>query len=251
MKFKKNRWIEGVCLSVLLVWAGPVQADERGRELMEKNDALPEAKDSRSQSVMVIYREGQKPETKEFQGVSRKFGEETRTRSTFTKPSKIEFLSWSQKGGDSIQWIKLSSGDVRKIAAGDKDKPFVGSHFYYEDLSSRHIDDYDYKYLGEAKVGDTPCYKIEMRKINGAKVYEKAVVYLRKSDYFIIQAELYEPSGHTKTMRVEIVEKIDGILTPKKITMERTDGKGKTVIYTRSIRYNQGVSASLFSPEAL
>lgn len=233
------------------LYSGAAYGDEKGRAIMEKNDALPEADDSRSQSVMVIYREGQKPEMKEFESVSKKFGDETRTRSTFTKPSKIQFLNWSQKGEDSQQWIRLSSGSVRKIASGDRDAPFVGSHFYYEDVGSRHIDDYEYKYLGEEKIGETACYKIEMVKVSGSKVYEKAILYLRKADYVVIQADLYEPQGHTKTMRAEKIEKINGIYTPKKVTMDRTDGKGKTIIYVKAIEYNGGVSSSLFSPDSL
>ena len=225
-------------------------ADQKGREIMKKNDALKEPQTRKGVSVMVVFK-GSKKELKEFEMVSKKYGKKTRSRSTFLKPTRIEFLSWSEPGEDSLQWIKLSGGTVRKIASSDKGGSFVGSHFYYVDMQDRDIDDYDYKYLGEESVNGTPCFKIESVKKKGTKVYVKTIVYIRKSDYFMIKAEFFENNGHTKTLETDKIETIDGIITARKITMSRTDGKGKTIIYIKKVEYDKPVSDQFLKKESL
>jgi len=246
-----NRRISIVLL--LLTGAGsvfPLAADKKGREIMEKNDALKDPASRKSYSVMMIVN-GNEKEIKEFEMVGKRYGEKTRSRSTFIKPTRLEFLTWSEPGEDSSQWIKLSGGTIRKIASSDKNGSFVGSHFYYEDIADQDIDDYEYTYLGEASLDGVACYKVESKKIKGTKVYEKAVLYLRKSDYFVIKIEFYEKKGHTKTLTMERIEVIDGVITPRKMTMERTDGKGKTIIYLKEVEYNVPVSDNLLTPDAL
>ncbi|MDH5721391.1 MAG: outer membrane lipoprotein-sorting protein [Spirochaetia bacterium] len=225
-------------------------ADEKGREIMGKSDALKEPETRKGISVMVVIK-GDKRELKEFEMVSKKYGKKTRSRSTFLKPTRIEFLSFSEPGQDSHQWIKLSGGTVRKIASSDKGGSFVGSHFYYEDMQDRDIDDYEYKYLGEEDVNGEPCYKVESVKKKGTKVYVKTVVYIRKSDYFMIKAEFFENKGHTKTLEADKIEVIDGIITARKITMSRTDGKGKTIIYIKKVEYDKPVSDQFLKKESL
>ncbi|MDH5717132.1 MAG: outer membrane lipoprotein-sorting protein [Spirochaetia bacterium] len=237
-------------LAVFLILPALAFADEKGRQIMEKNDALKEPDTRKGVSVMVVMK-GDSKELKEFEMVSKKYGKKTRSRSTFLKPTRIEFLSWSEPGEDSLQWIKLSGGTVRKIASSDKGGSFVGSHFYYEDMQDRDIDDFNYKYLGDEKVNGEDCFKVESVKKKGTKVYVKTIVYIRKSDYFMIKADFYENKGHTKILEVDKIETIDGILTARKITMSRTDGKGKSIIYIKEVDYNKSVSDEFLKKESL
>jgi len=245
-----TKLITALVITLNLPFFFSLHADEKGREIMEKNDLLKKSQTRLSKSAMVVIN-GDNKEVKEFEMISKRYGKDTRSHSTFIKPTRIEFLSWSSPGSDSQQWIKLSGGTVRKIASSDKSGSFVGSHFYYEDLNERDIDDYEYTSKGEEKVEGVDCYKVEAVKKSGTRVYEKSVVYLRKSDFFIIKIDLYEKQGLTKIMRAEKIETIDGIITPRKISMERVDGKGKTIIYLQSVEYNKSLSDQLFKKESL
>lgn len=216
------------------------------RQIMEKNDNLPSANTSVGTSAMVILKGSQKT-IKEFSMIAKKFGKADRSRITFVKPTSIELLSHSAPGKESEQWLKLSGGKVRKISSSEKSGAFVNSHFYYEDLSSRELDDYNYTSLPDAKVGGDDCYVVESVKKGKSPVYSKAVMFVRKSDFFIVQGHLYEKNKHTKTIRNEKIQKISGILTPHKVVMERTDGKGKTFLYLQSIKYNVNVSDNTLS----
>ena len=57
----------------------------------------------------------------------------------FTRPSdvnKIAFLVWKNMDKDDDRWLYLPALDlIKHIAASDKRTSFVGSHFYYEDVS--------------------------------------------------------------------------------------------------------------------
>lgn len=221
-----------------------------GRQIMQKNDALPEAKSAKGSSLLVIMKGGRKI-VKAFRTESKKYGERTRSRITFTRPTRIEFLTHSQPGSDSNQWIKLTSGKVRKIASSDKGNAFVNSHFYYEDIGDRDIDDYNYKNIGEGSVDSQAVYKVQAVKKTGTKVYSKTVMYVRKSDYVVVQVDFYENGRHTKTLKNKNITKIQGIYTPRKVYMMRKDGSGGSLLQLKSIKYNVPVSDSRLKPAGL
>ncbi len=235
----KNSIFTSVILTGLLLT--PEAWALTGRQIMEKNDRLKKPRTSIQESVLLIIK-GYAKTKKTFKGISKKYGKKTRKRIIFSYPTRMQFLVWDEPGRDSIQWVKLSSGKVRKIASSEKNKPWVNSHFYNEDISERNIDDYKYKLIGEATINGTACYKVESRKKRGVKVYSKGIIYVGKKDFVIRRIELYERGRHTKTLTLYKIEKISGIYTPRKGVMERTDGKGKSILYIKSVRYNVPVS---------
>ncbi len=219
-------------------------------EIIQKNDALPSPSSSELSMALVIERGGAR-EIKEFTLRMKKVSSETRTRISFQKPTRIEFLSHSAAGIDTAQWIKLSSPVVRRIASGEKNSSFVNSHFYYADLETPEIADFKYSHLTEAKCGSDDCYKIRSEKKRGEKVYSHTDLYIRKSDYVLVQVDFYENERHTKTLLNEKIEWIQGIPTPRKTVMSRADGSGRSILYTRSIHHNTPLATSLFNPDAL
>lgn len=227
-----------------------------GREIMEKNDSLPEGNSSSAYSYLFIFKGGcqstQCAIRKEFEIQSKKYGK-NRSRSliSFVKPTRLKFLTWSQSGDDSQQWIKPSRSGVRKIASADKGNSFVNSHFYYEDLSDRDIDDYRYRNIGSASVDGQECYKVESKKIKASKVYNKLHLYVRKSDFVIVRVDFFENGRHSKTLYNQKIKKIQGIHTPQKAIMVRTDGKGKTILYVTKVKYNIPVSDTKLKPNAM
>ena len=117
-----------------------------GREIIEKSDNLPEPKSAKSLVSMIIYK-GSRTMKKEFKMLGKKIKGNDRMIISFLKPTRIKLLTHTHTGRDDDQWLRLSSGKIKRIAGGDKDKPFVNSHFCYEDMSSIDIDDYNYKSL--------------------------------------------------------------------------------------------------------
>lgn len=236
-------------LTLALILLSGTCIAEDAQSIMEKNDAIPEGESSKREMVLLIIKSG-KNEKKEFISVLKRDGRKRRMRMQFTYPSQMGFLAWDEPGEDSQQWIKLTSGKVRKIASSDKDKPWMNSHFANDDIGETYIEDYSYTLIGEGDVRGISCYKIESKKVRGQKIYSKTVVYIAKDSYLTQRVEYYENGRHTKTLDLTEYEKIDGIDTPRKLIMERSDGKGKSLLYIKSIEYNLPVDDSELTREA-
>ncbi len=222
-----------------------------GREIMEKTEELPEADTAASKVLMLIHKGGRVLE-KEFIMQMKQFEEDgEKALISFIRPTRIKLLTHSRKGAEDDQWLCLSSGRVKRVASSSRAKPFVNSHFYYEDLTSVDIDDYKFKLLGEGNAVGESCYKVRGVKKAGERVYDKIVFYPRKSDYFINRIDFYKDGEFHKYMENRHVEKIDGILTPHKVVMARADGKGKTELILEGIKYNVEIDNVTFRKEAL
>jgi hypothetical protein len=63
----------------------------------------------------------------------------------FSRPSDVRnmvFMVWKNIGANDDRWLYLPALDlVKRIAASDKRTSFVGSHFFYEDVSGRNPED--------------------------------------------------------------------------------------------------------------
>ncbi|MFZ5572506.1 MAG: outer membrane lipoprotein-sorting protein [Thermodesulfobacteriota bacterium] len=221
-----------------------------GREIMEKNDALPEEKTADSQVLMLIH-QGPKVIEKEFTLKSKQFEkDEDKTLIEFTKPTKIKLLTHAHKDRDDDQWLRLSSGKIKRIASSDKGKSFVNSHFYYEDLTRRDIDDFDYNYLGDETVSGTDCYKVEAVKKRN-RVYNKTVLYVRKSDFFVIRVDFHKKGEFHKYLEYHDINPVSGILTSHRMVMNLANGKANTELKVKSVAYNMELNNSVFNKEAL
>lgn len=221
-----------------------------GREIMDKSDALPTPKSMKGKLLMFIHKGGRVLE-KEFDTLMKEVRGNDRVLMSFVRPTRIKLLTHAKKGQDDDMWLRLSSGKVKRIAATDMDKAFVNSHFYYEDMQSREIDDYNYKYLGDGKASGEDCYKVETIKKTKKKVYDKIIVYIRKSDFFLLRADLYRKGKFYKYVELFDTEVIKGIITPRRVVMTLANGKGYTEIKLKTVKYNIKVRNSKFNKEAL
>ena len=235
----------------LYAFASAQAGELTGRQIMEKVDALKKPDSVASKVLMVITKGGQEQE-KEFVLQMKRFpNDEDKALITFIKPTQIKLLTHSHKAADDDQWLMLSSGKVKRIVSSGRDKPFVNSHFYFEDLTNVDIDEYDFKLIGEGKAVGEDCYKVEGVKKSTEKVYDKVIFYVRKADYFVVRVDFYKDGAFHKFLENYDVKFIDGILTPHKIKMEMADGKGKTELTLKGLQYNIPIDPAVFNKEAL
>lgn len=208
---------------------------ETGRDIIKKSESLPEPKTAISKMIMNIYLTGGKVLEKKFEVYGRKeiSSGVDGTMMQFTVPSKIKLLTHRVEGGKDQQWIKLTSGKPKKTAEIGKEKSFVGSNFCFEDLSPRKIDDYSYTYLkdqslvmADGKSTKYDCYVVKgVKKAGDDIVYDKAEVYIRKTDYLPVRIDLYQKGELAKVLEMYEIETINGILTPRKTVMYKVDGE--------------------------
>ena len=221
------------------------------REIMEKSDNLAQPKTATSDVLMRIH-SGKDLIDKEFTLQAMELGkDDTRVLITFSRPTKIKLLTHTHPNREDDQWLMMTSGKAKRITSSGKGKSFVNSHFCYEDLSSRKLDDYDYKLLESKKVLGADCHVIEAVKKKGAMVYDKAVLYVRKSDYFVIKIDFFMNSKYFKTLENKDIKTVDGIITPHSMVMTMADTGEKTELTVRSLKYNSPMKSATFNKEAL
>ncbi len=245
----KNRLL----LSIMMIFFfAQIAWSYTGREIMEKAQDITEPESAITKITMFVHK-GKRVMEKEFNIITKRFNnDESKTLISFTRPTKIKLLMHSNKGKEDNMWLRLSSGKVKRIASMEKGKAFVNSHISYEDMVSREIDDYDYKNLGDAKALNVDCYRIEaVKKEKGKHAYDKTILFVRKSDFFLMRIDFYKKGNLFKFLENHDIKPVSGILTPYSISMQLANGKGKTELKVKSVNYNQKIKNTKFNKEAL
>ncbi len=183
----------------------------KGRKIMEAVDdyvASPDAMISET-TMLIVKGDRDNPIVKRFKTFWREYPDGvTKTLSEMVYPSRLKILRYSYSDRSDEIWLKLSSGSPKRISGSEKQGYVQNSHFTYEDMESEDRDEYEYRYLGEVSISvegrDTPCYRIESRKIRGEESrYSKSQIYVRKEDLFVVRRDMWDENGNPhKTQRV-------------------------------------------------
>lgn len=171
----------------------------------------------------------------------------------FQRPSDVKrtsFLVKKHVGGDDDRWLYLPSLDlVKRISAGDKRTSFVGSDFYYEDVSGRSLNDDKHSLIETTAthyVLDNVPLDPGSVEFKHFKVWINKTTFLpEKTEYYDQQEKLYRS--------VEALEQkeIDGFTTVTKMKVSDHRTGGYTLSEMRFIKYNMGIPDSVFSERSL
>ena len=138
---------------------------------------------------------------------------------------------------------------MKRISAADKRTSFVGSHFYYEDVSGRHIDD-DVHELVET----TDNYYVLKNTPKDPKSVEFAYfkMWIHKASFVVVKTEYYDQNDRAyRTYEARKVEDIDGFktVTSARMTDHRTGGY--TDMTYSKVEYNVGLEDDIFTERHL
>ena len=196
----------------------------------------------------------------------------TKTRGTdtlklmfFLTPTDVKdtaFLTYDYEdsNADDDQWLYLPAlQKVKRIASSDKSSSFMGSDFTYSDMTSRNVEDYNYKIMKETKVQGHKVWQLLVTPKSEKTVqetgYTKSIMFVRQDNFVVIQALNYIKAGNKlKYMMVKDLELIDGIWSVKEMHMITKKGKKtlhKSVFKFPNIKYNQDLDESLFTTRVL
>lgn len=171
----------------------------------------------------------------------------------FTHPTDINktgFLVWKNVTTNDERWLYLPSLDlVRRIAAGDKRTSFVGSDFFYEDISGRNIND-DHHELIETTDN---YYVIKNTPVDPSSVeFQFYKMYIHKETFIPVQIEYYDQKNELyrlgKTLKVETIQ---GYPTITKASMENLKAGSSTIMEYSNIQYNIDLANEIFSERYL
>ncbi len=171
----------------------------------------------------------------------------------FKRPSDIRkttFLVHKYIDKDDDRWMYLPDLDlVKRIAASDKRTSFMGSHFFYEDVSGRNMHADVHEMLHE----DDTYYVIKNTPKDPASVeFASFTVWIDKKNYLPMKAEYTDKNGTVyRTMEVLALETIQGYTTVTESRINDLSGGGNTVTEFSKVKYNLNLGEDLFTERYL
>ena len=171
----------------------------------------------------------------------------------FQRPSDLNrtvFMVWKKLEADDDRWLYLPSLDlVRRISATDKRNSFVGSDFFYEDVSGRNIDLDDHE-LEET----TDVYYVVRSTPKDPDNVEFAsyLSYIHKESFIPVQIDFYNESGEKyRQAKALKVETIDGYPTVTRAQMSSLESGSSTIMEYLSVDYDVGLPEDIFTERYL
>ncbi len=171
----------------------------------------------------------------------------------FKKPGdvrKMVFLVHKYLTRDDDRWLYLPALDlVKRIAASDKRTSFVGSHFVYEDVSGRGIDEDVHELI---ETTDSHFILKNTPKDPGKVEFSYYDIWLDRETYIPMKAEYYDTEGR-KYRLVEALEvqEIQGYPTVIKSRVKDLAGGGETVSEFTKTKYDIGLEDKIFTERYL
>ncbi len=235
------------------------------QEIAQKVNDRDEGDNITSNMKMILIDKSGKKRVRDLKIYTKNRGTDTLKLMFFLTPADVKdtaFLTYDYEDSntDDDQWLYLPAlQKVKRIASSDKSSAFMGSDFTYSDMTSRNIEDYDYKIMKETKAQGHKVWQLlvtpKTEKTIAETGYTKSIMFVRQDNFVVIQALSYIKAGNKlKYMIVKDLELIDGVWTVKEMQMVTKKGKKtlhKSVFKFSNIKYNQDLDESLFTTRTL
>jgi len=171
----------------------------------------------------------------------------------FSRPADVNdtsFLVWKNPRGSDDRWLYLPALDVvRRIAASDERTSFVGTHFFYEDVSGRSP--YEDNHTLIETTGDFFVLESTPKSRRGVE-FAKYRMWIHRGTYLPTKAEYYNANGQVyRTFEALKVQTIQGIPTITQARMTDKNLGGSTTMSYSRVRYNVGLPGNIFTAPSL
>ena len=158
-------------------------------------------------------------------------------------------INHPDRASDQWMWIPAEERD-RRIALQDRSSRFFGTDFSFEDLEERDIDRYDFKLLGDDKLDDAVCWKIESRpKESKTSQYTSSLLWVRKDRYFLVRTDNFAKDRLVRQISYRDVESIEGVWTALTVAVVDSTRNSRTRLTLAKVKYNLPIKSGDFTRE--
>ena len=260
------RFLAALVAVVILLPAVTTSADDvKAREIMQKVEDLDDGDNRITEMEMVLIDKKGNERIRRTRTHRKDKDKDTLKLMFFLHPPNVKnagFLTYDYDNPDKDddQWLYLPAlKKSKRIASTDKSKSFMGSDFSYSDMTSRNLEDYDFKLLKTQTVGDKEAWLIECLPKTDEVVeetgYTKSLLFIRQDNHVVIRAVHFVKEGSKlKYMDVKKLELIGNIWMATEIHMTTKKGKTtlhKTVLKHHDVKFNQDLDESFFTVRRL
>ena len=172
----------------------------------------------------------------------------------FNRPSDVKgmaFLVFKKvNASEDDRWLYLPAMDlVKRIAGSDKRTSFVGSSYFYEDVSGRNVNADTHKLVGE----EPGQYIIESIPKNAGDVeFSKFKTWVDKKNFLPMKSEYFDKSGKVYRRHTIVkTEVVQGYSTATLSKMEDLKTGSETLNKYGKIQFDAGISEDIFSERYL
>jgi len=229
-------------------------------EIVKKTNhvAYYQGKDGRAGASMVITDGQGRTRSRQFT-ILRRNGEtgapdtEQKFYVYFRRPAdvnKMVFMVWKHVGKDDDRWLYLPALDlVKRISSTDKRTSFVGSDFFYEDVSGRGIDEDEHELVSTTNT----YYQLRNTPKDPDSVeFSYYDMWIHKETFIPVKIEYYDRNGEKYRVYEALeVKDIQGFKTVTKSRMSNLVGKSNTVMEDTDVKYNVGLPEDIFTERYL
>jgi len=218
-----------------------VIVDEQGRQ--------------RTRRFTILRRDDRPPADKAGEYGPDQYAQDQRFYVYFHKPADVSdtvFMVWKHVAmdRDDDRWLYLPALDlVKRIAASDERTSFVGSHFYYEDVSGRNTNEDTHEL-----VETTDTYFVLDNKPKRPELVEFThyKMWIHRETFLPVQSEYYNKRGEAyRRYTVSSVARPQGYLTVTEARMEDLQTGGHTTIEYSQVEYDLGLPEDIFTERYL
>lgn len=192
-----------------------------------------------------------------------------RTLVRFLSPPDVRgvaTLVHDHPGKTDDTWLYLpASRRTRRISGANRTASFQGTEFTYEDLARLKVQNYTWKFLGNATVKGQPYYKLEAKPNYRDTGYSKLIVFIHQKHWQIEKIEYFDKAKrHLKTYTKAKWKRFHGrFLRASHLLMVNHQTKKSTLIELDPVYLNlslykrkdgsrrSNLKASLFTKRAL
>ena len=214
-------------------------------------------KDGRSDARMMIVDNQGRKQLRQFTILRRDISDngDQQMMVFFSRPSDVKGTVFRVEKHvdtrtDDDRWLYLPALDlVKRISAGDKRTSFVGSHFYYEDVSGRAISEDSFELQSEGE--DSYVLKATPKMPNTVE-FDHYIVTLDKKTKLPTLIDFFK-NNDENYRRVEAVkiDNIQGHPTVVRSKVSDLQAGGYTMMEFRNISYDLGLDDDVFTERSL
>ncbi|HUX61839.1 MAG TPA: outer membrane lipoprotein-sorting protein [Ignavibacteriaceae bacterium] len=218
-------------------------------EIVKKADGLMRAKSSYTEMTMKIV----KPDWSREMSMKAWALEPDYAILYITEPARDKGTVILKRKSEVWNWLPTAQ-KVIKIPPSMMLQSWMGSDFTNDDLvrESSVIKDYTHKLIGEEKVDEINCYKIQLiPKPEAGVVWGKIITWIAKGSYLQPKTEYYDEDGFLiKKFIGSNLQKMDGrnIFSHWEMIPEDKPGN-KTIMDFNKIQFNIRTEESFYSEQ--
>ncbi len=173
----------------------------------------------------------------------------------FSRPTDVKgtvFHVTKKVKSEDDRWLYLPALDlVKRISAGDKRTSFVGSHFYYEDVSGRNPREDNYTLLAEQSTGDFYVVKGEPKDPTTVE-FAYMVAKIDKITSLPMEVTYFDKNDNKiRKMEVLKTKDVQGFTTVIHSKITQFSDNSYTEMQFRKVKYDAGLPDSIFAERSL